>query len=80
MTVPKGAFGYCAVCYHPLDRCSHCDQPSGDRQMPEILAGDVVDLDGFQLRPVFPKSIRALQGNDGVKAIYRIIWKRPDRT
>ena len=21
----KGPFGYCAVCYHPLDLCSHCD-------------------------------------------------------
>ena len=18
-------FGYCGICYHPLDRCSHCD-------------------------------------------------------
>ncbi len=26
---PAGSFGYCAVCYHPLDRCSHCDQPDG---------------------------------------------------
>ena len=29
---PAGSFGYCAVCYHPLDRCSHCDgasSPSG---------------------------------------------------
>lgn len=22
---PAGSFGYCAICYHPLDRCSHCD-------------------------------------------------------
>jgi hypothetical protein len=22
---PEGSFGYCAVCYHPLDKCSHCD-------------------------------------------------------
>jgi hypothetical protein len=22
---PKGSFGYCAGCYHPLDVCSHCD-------------------------------------------------------
>jgi hypothetical protein len=22
---PCGSFGYCAVCYHPLDTCSHCD-------------------------------------------------------
>lgn len=22
---PAGSFGYCAVCYHPLDQCSHCD-------------------------------------------------------
>lgn len=22
---PSGSFGYCAGCYHPLDRCSHCD-------------------------------------------------------
>lgn len=21
---PEGSFGYCAVCYHPLDTCSHC--------------------------------------------------------
>lgn len=20
-----GLFGYCAICYHPLDLCSHCD-------------------------------------------------------
>lgn len=22
---PAGSFGYCAVCYHPLDTCSYCD-------------------------------------------------------
>jgi hypothetical protein len=22
---PAGSFGYCAICYHPLDVCSHCD-------------------------------------------------------
>lgn len=24
-TPSAGSFGYCAVCYHPLDACSHCD-------------------------------------------------------
>ena len=23
-TQPPGSFGYCAVCYHPLDQCTHC--------------------------------------------------------
>lgn len=23
----EGPEGYCAICYHPLDRCSHCDVP-----------------------------------------------------
>lgn len=27
-TQPKGSFGYCAICYHPLDKCSHCDSPA----------------------------------------------------
>jgi hypothetical protein len=22
---PNGSFGYCAICYQPLDQCSHCD-------------------------------------------------------
>ena len=22
---PAGSFGYCSVCYHPLDLCSHCE-------------------------------------------------------
>lgn len=25
---PAGSSGYCAVCYHPLDQCSHCDAKS----------------------------------------------------
>jgi hypothetical protein len=48
------------------------------QRMPEIFAGDVVDLDGFNIRPVFGKSVRALQGNDGVRAIFRAIWRRSD--
>jgi hypothetical protein len=29
---PAGSFGYCAICYHPLDQCRHCDGqgPHGD--------------------------------------------------
>ena len=54
---------------------THRDPPVA---MPRIVAGDVVDLDGFSLRPVLPESLRVLQGNDGVRAIYRVIWRRPD--
>lgn len=25
--IHTGDENYCAVCYHPLDTCSHCDQP-----------------------------------------------------
>ncbi len=53
-----------------------CPKPPLPPQMPPILAGDIVDLDGFQLRPVLPNSLHVLQGNDGVKAIYRAIWRR----
>lgn len=45
-------------------------------EMPEIREGDVVDLDGFHLRPVLPGSMRVLRGNDGVRAIYRCVWRR----
>jgi hypothetical protein len=27
---PSGSFGYCAICYHPLDRCSHCDNEQAE--------------------------------------------------
>ena len=23
--IPVGSFGYCPICYHPFDQCSHCD-------------------------------------------------------
>lgn len=23
----SGLNRYCAICYHPLDKCSHCDRP-----------------------------------------------------
>jgi hypothetical protein len=29
-TGPAGSFGYCAICYHPLDRCSHCDNEQAE--------------------------------------------------
>lgn len=29
-TGPAGSFGYCAICYHTLDRCSHCDQEQNE--------------------------------------------------
>lgn len=50
---PAGSFGYCATCYHPLDRCSHCEAgeaaPTDEEWVPHAFTPDVnraVDQDG----------------------------------
>lgn len=50
--------------------------PASPQEMPRIEAGDVVDLQGFTLRPV--KSVSVLQGNDGVNAVYKCVWRRAE--